>query len=391
MLPTSNVLRSVQPRTLTASTVASPSGGPLGAARQTMTTARAQVMPRLRPLAGGVQQRTQPTVGDPNDNGAMAGQVFTPGGDPRLQGAQGATDAASQRVQQGAGYGSMAQGAYGRYRPLMGSGQVQGRFARTQVAGGPGVNAQESGRYLQQQDDALNSLGGPSRTELARQALADFDSGNAEGLQQRYRQVGQNAARLGRLGMGDTGKEAIDVGRAYEQDRMRYANELARSVAEGDIGDRFRRVDAVSGLRRGESGIESGLRGEARGERDYFTGLDERNVSRGLADRDYMTGLDERNVDRDFDRTRTALDASFGEAGQEMGDRYRRLDAAQGYEGDVFRQGQQNRDEFRGERGYQDARSDRRFDDLIRRRGMENDEQQQAFMRNYYRTQAGGR
>lgn len=352
-----------------------PVSGPVGVNRLPGAPATAPVL--IQPAQGGILTKTAPPQQEQDPN--LRDQVYTPGGDPRLQGAQNATDAAAGRVQNGAGYGQMANAAGQRYRSLFGSGQVGSRNVNTQVQGGPAVNAVDGGRYLSEQDQALASLGGPNRTELAKQALADFDSGNAEGLHQRFRTVGQNAARLGRLGMGDTGKEVYDVGRAYEQDRMRYANELARSVAEGDISDRFRRVDATSGLRSQEAGIGSGLRGEARGERDYFTGLGERNVGRALDDRDYQTNLDIGNQDRAFDRARTGESFGADEAGRELDDRYRRLSSAAGYETDIFNQGRANRDEFRTERGRQDSLGQLGVENRIRERELGNNEMEQRF------------
>lgn len=388
----------------------------------------------------------------------MRGDIYTPGGDQRLQGAQNATDQAASNITSGPNYSQMAQQNMQRYRGLFGSGQVQGqqlnpnvqgrqvntqvgfqgvnpnaqfRGVNTNVQGGPSVAARESGRYLNEQDQALSSLGGPNRTELARQALADFDQANEEGLRERYRTVGQRAAQFGRLGMGDTGRQAIDVGRQFEQDRMRYANELARSVAEGDISDRFRRVDVTSGLRRGESGIESGLRGEERGERDYFTGLGERNVGRAMderdaglfaeernigrqigerntamglgernvgrafADREYGTGLDERNFGRaqdernfgvgldernqarDFERMLQSANLGGRDAGVDLNDRYDRFGAAGSLEDRIFDQGISNRNEYRGERGYQTGRAQQDLENRIRQRELENAEFEQ--------------
>lgn len=259
----------------------------------------------IRPAApGSIITRTAQPPAQPQQDPNLRSDVYTPGGDPRLQGAQSATDAAASATQTGPSFNDMQQ----RFRPT------------------------ENGRYSSEQDEALAALGGPNRTELAQQALADFDEANAEGLHQRFRTVGQNAARLGRLGMGDTGKDVLNVGRDYERDRLRYSNELARSVAEGDIGDRFRRVDVTSGLRGQESDIDARLRSEGR-----------------------------------------------EIAGTELDDRYRRLGAAAGYESDVFNQGRANRDEFRTERGRQDDLAQRGMDNRVRERELGNNEMDQRF------------
>lgn len=299
-------LRPVRPRT-TAPGATTVAGSPRPAAP---TLARPTTQPTrppapIRPAAPGstITTTAQPQT-PPVPSGNLRSDVYTPGGDPRLGGAQNATDAAASATQTGPGYNDMAQ----RFRPV------------------------ETGRYSDEQDQALAALGGPNRTELARQALADFDETDAENRHNRFRQIGQNAARLGRLGMGDTGKEVIDQGRIFEADRARYANELARGVAEGDISDRFRRVDVTSGLRGQESDIDARLRGEGR-----------------------------------------------EIAGTELDDRYRRLGAAAGYETDIFNQGRANRDEFRAERGRQDDLAQRGMDNRVRERELGNSEMDQRF------------
>lgn len=324
--PAQQRMRPVRPRTLTAgaTTVAgaprppSTASSAIGAMTQRPRIGT-PTAPGARPMAPGSQapapirsaapgsiltSTAQPTTPGGAQDPNLRDQVFTPGGDPRLQGAQNATDAAASATQTGASYNDMAQ----RFRPV------------------------ENGRYSAEQDQALAALGGPNRTELARQALADFDETDAENRHNRYRQIGQNAARLGRLGMGDTGQEVVNQGRIFEADRARYANELARGVAEGDIGDRFRRVDVTSGLRGQESDIDARLRGEG----------------------------------RDI-------------AGTELDDRYRRLGAAAGYETDVFNQGRANRDEFRGERGRQDDLAQRGIDNRVTERQIGNSEMDQRF------------
>lgn len=580
--------------------------------------------PAHAPQVGG------PDPGNPND---LRPQVYTPGSDPRLQKAQGASDVAAGAVQTGANYGQMVQGATDRYRSMYGTGQVDFRgvdssipfqgvgttvagerlnpnvrfqginpnvtsrrvdpnaqFERVNtnvaaerlnpnlqfqgvnpnvtaeqldpnarfrsidatVAAGPDVAAQDPGRYLSEQDQALSALGGPSRTELAMQALKDFQTQGQRDLQNRFRAVGQSAAKFGRLGLGDVNAELGSIQGDYERDLLAKQNELARSVAEGDIVDRFRRLDAASGLRGQEAGISSGLRGEARQERQYGTGLAERNVARtqderdaalaasernigrqfqnrdfltglgernlaraqserdaglqvaadnyarqaserafgtglgernvartqaerdaalglaernigrqfqgqafdtGLAERNFgraqserdaglqvaadnygrqaserafgtglaernlgrsaterdaalaaaerqygrninerdtAMGLSERNVGRGFDRLSASIGAGQNEAGNSLADRYRRLNAAQGYEDQLFGQGQSNRNEYRIERGRQDQLAQQSIDNRIRERRLGNDEMDQRLRQALALSQVGG-
>lgn len=298
---------------------------------------------RFRP----VQQQVAgmpPAPPDPND---LTTQTYLPGNDPRLQGAQGATDAAGARVQGAPGYSQATQAGMGRYRAVFGEGRVQG---------GPAINAQDGGKYLAEQDAAIAGLGGPNRTELAMQSLKDFDALDAENRQKSYRSLTQNAAGAGRLGMMDEARKVLDTERTFNNDRSRFANELARSVSEGDISDRFRRVEATSGLRGQEAGIGQSIRAEGRDERDYGT------------------GLDERNEDRRFRSINTSADLGARDAAGDFSEDLDKLSSARSLEDLVFGQGQQNRGEYRGERNYQDARRDNEINNRFRTRQLENDE-----------------
>ena len=165
----------------------------------------------------------------------------------------------------------------------------------------------ESDRYRKlgtAQDDALSTLtGGPDRTALAKQALADYDTEGEIGLQNRFRKVGQAAAKFGNIGLGAVNAELGSVQGDYERNRLQKRNELIRDVSEGDINDRFRRVSAVSGLRGQEADIgaqrvdqagrledrifgqgQSG-RDELRGEREYQQGEAQRTIENRIRQR----------------------------------------------------------------------------------------------------------
>jgi hypothetical protein len=327
---------------------------------------------------------------DPTFDTDLRSQLYTPGGDPRLQGAQNATDAALKGIAGGEGFTDLAAGGEGRYRKLFGSGEVSAGELDPIVAGGPDVNAADGGRYLDEQDAALKGLGGPSRTDLAKQALKDFEAQGEKALQGRFRKVGQTAAKFGRIGMGDVNAELGSIQGDFERDRLQKMNELARDVSEGDISDRFRRVDATSNLRRGESGIESGIRGEQRIERDYDTGLGERNVARQFDDRSFTTGLSERNQDRAFDRNRSAVDLGGRDADRTINDRYDQFGAAGSLEDRVFGQGQSNRGEFRAERGRQDQMARQSIEDRIKQRELETMDRRERLSRAIALMQAGG-
>ncbi len=304
---------------------------PLNAGRQMRT------QPTQRPAQPGAAQPAQPPAYIPPAPTGLRADTYTPGGDPRLVGAQDTTDAALKGVM-GTDRAGMQNAGESKYRSVFGTGKVQGDFTvdpnvgfkgvnptvnaasidpnvqfrnvdptvqarnvNTQVNAGPAVAADESARtsqYGTAQDQALAGLGGPNRTELAKQALADFQTQGGADLAQKFRSVGRESAKFGRMGLGDVNAELGSIQGDYTRDLLTKQNELARSVAEGDINDRYRTVDATSGLRSQEAGIDAGKRGESRIERDYTTNVDTDNVNRSLEDRLYQTGLDERNMTR---------------------------------------------------------------------------------------------
>lgn len=114
-----------------------------------------------------------------------------------------------------------------------------------------------TGRYQSAQDNALReALSGPDRLALTRQAMSDYDAANARGLNDRFRSVGSNAAKFGRLGMQVNEQNVRDVAREYEGDRQRNANELIRQATEATVGDRYRALGATSGLNAQDIGLQ---------------------------------------------------------------------------------------------------------------------------------------
>ena len=118
-------------------------------------------------------------------------------------------------------------------------------------------NAVTDGKYQGQTDAALKAATqGLDRTALTRQALADYDTANARGLGERFRAVGSNASKFGRLGMQVNEQAVKDVGNQYEQDRMLMANDLIRGATEAQVGDRYKALDATTGLNQSDLGLQ---------------------------------------------------------------------------------------------------------------------------------------
>lgn len=104
---------------------------------------------------------------------------------------------------------------------------------------------------------------GLNRSQYATQALRDFDASRERPQREAFQRIGQQAARFGRLGMGDVAREARDTGVQFEAERQRMANDLAWQLAEAEQGDaRMNRQEA-----RGERGYEDALEEQAYGRR----------------------------------------------------------------------------------------------------------------------------
>lgn len=284
----------------------------------------------------------------------MRSDVYTPGNDPRLGQAQTATDRAGTAIQNMDRIG-MQTGNEDRYRSVFGTGQVAG-------------NANPSDRTNRlglAQDQALEGLAGPNRTELAMKTLSDLEAATDRNREQAFRRVGQKNAALGRLGSGMVNAELGSVEGDLQRDLAEKRNQLAMGVAEGDINDRFRRVDATSGLRRSEYGMDADQR-------------------------DYSTGLGERNEDRRFQRTGAAVDRATGQTDRSIDDLFNRFDTAGRLEDRVYQQGRGNRDEFRTERGRQDDLARQTIEDRIRQRELEMREQELRLRQALAKANAGG-
>ncbi len=230
-------------------------------------------------------------------------------------------------------------------------------FGTGAVTAGPAFNPTDSDRfanYSGRLDGAVNELTtGPNRTAMAMTALQDFDTAGQPQLEAGYRRVGQLASKFGRIGSGMTTNDLTGLSATYQRDRGLMARGLARDVAEGDINDRFRRVDSLNGLRLGEEGIQSNRRGEMR------------------TDRGYNTGVDQWNQGALFDRQRAGNDYTSD------------------YEDRLYNQNRAGANDLRGERDYQTNRSDKAQEDQIRQRTMEESLLNSSFGRASDRLNAG--
>ena len=118
-----------------------------------------------------------------------------------------------------------------------------------------------TGKYSGQMDSALkDATQGVDRMAMVKQALADYDTQNQPGLQNRLRLVGQKAAALGRIGSGLTTTELSDVASEYEKNRMLEGNKMLRDATDASVNDRYRALDAVSGANQSDIGLQTNNR-----------------------------------------------------------------------------------------------------------------------------------
>ena len=421
---------------------------------------------------GGTQAGPPPALTGVESNtfsGASPTQQFGPGNNlistqfnptpsDRLQGTQGQVNAAQNAVAgfqpgqfQGIGVGDAPGGLdqaranvgearlgqfgavqgpqFGGARGLLGqAGQETARATVGQFGGigagafGTGADTAAARAGISQDLGALR--GGQSRGDLAAQAFGLIQERGAPQLQREFREVGQKAAALGRIGAGVTTTELGDVFTTRQRDLDLTKRGLALDAAGLEKGDLLNQLQASQGVAGqlfgqdvGEAGFQQGLRGEARGERGFFAGQAGQEANRalqranlfsglggqeaGLAGQEFGARFGERGFQAGQDRTSADLSLSraglfaglqgqqFGQEqglrGEARGERqagqdfdFRNLGAQQnilgqlgGLEGQLFGQEQSQRNELRGERGFQTALDQQGIQNRVQQRQLE--------------------
>lgn len=116
-------------------------------------------------------------------------------------------------------------------------------------------------------------LHGPDRIAMARGALADLDTAAAPQRALDFKQVGQKAATLGRIGSGQVTTDLGNIESDYQRNRLLTENDLIRNATEADVGDRFQALDAATRADEIGYGRAANMADELRGERGYRRGL----------------------------------------------------------------------------------------------------------------------
>lgn len=184
------------------------------------------------------------------------------------------------------------------------------------------------GKYGAQMDAALKAATqGLDRTALTRQALADYDAQNERGLNDRFRRVGQDAAKFGRLGMQVNEQNVRDVAREYEGDRQRAANAMIRDATEATVGDRYRALDATSGLNTQDIGLQErnrsfdyGTKRDAVGDRSNAIGRASDLAGLGFDNRQVLDASSNANTRGALGDASAQARASAGQYGQSAAD-----------------------------------------------------------------------
>lgn len=282
------------------------------------------------PSAAGVP--TSPYTASSN----LLGTQVNPTPSARLAGAQGATDA--------------ARGAAGAYD--LGSAASRYGTDFTQKLGIPSIGFQGVGTSvaprvqaaMNRTDAAAGDLANVDRFKLAQERFNQSAADSAPAYDFANRVATQRNAAGGRLksGMLRTDYGNLDLARARDLDSAK--TRFLQDALEGTIADQFNKTNALSGLEGQAFGQDASLRGEQRTERDASTGLAERNAG------------------RQFDATRAALEMGLGLANNEASHKINQYGVAQSGENAIAGQEAGQRNEVRGERGFQKSMSDTAFE-----------------------------
>lgn len=395
--------------------------------------------PIAQALSGRLPTTTPTTPGakvaaiQPGQND-LRGTQITPGAGPRLQSMTGQTDQARSAYASAPGYTPYAA------VPTAGSPYTaQANDLSTRAAGSlpssgyqpisAGTNGQASS-LLQRAIGSAGEIGGagfggdtqaaragtmsalntlntaPNRGELAAQQFALMQEQSQPGFEQDLRRVGQRASALGRVGAGMTTSDLGTVAQRRAESLDQNARGLATDAAAREMEDRLARVSAnqgvagtFGGLDLGASGLDAesarsragilsglsdqsygqdmGLRNEARGEQDRGLqyGVTQGDFLGRLSDQSFNRGSSLRNEDRDErDTQRRFEEGDLSRVRTQLGDFAGLEDNQRSWEAS-------DRNELRGERGYQDDLAQVGIDRAVQQRGFEEDLQNSATSR----------
>lgn len=142
------------------------------------------------------------------------------------------------------------------------------------------------------QGTTIAPVSGPDRAALASKALSIFDQQNAAPFQGQIRQIGQAAAKFGRIGSGMVNTNLADLGTALGQQRSVLEQALALDAAQQQLAD------------------QAALRGELRGERGYQAGQAQQAVQNYVTQQQLTSDLMSSDLNRRLAAMNAILSAS---------------------------------------------------------------------------------
>ncbi len=191
-------------------------------------------------------------------------------------------------------------------------------------------------KYTAAYDDAIGALQTDAgRLKRVSDAMRDYDALDELEYGKRIKQVGGDAARLGRIGSGEAAEDVTGLGRELALRRDAQRNTLLRDAIEADLADRYKLVDVT----RGRAGDDVALQQANQGMRRQL-GLDaegraDRKVGQSQSLLSLLAGLGfggEGNVTNAYGNTANAYgnaaNQQFGQAsqsGQSAGDAFSSL------------------------------------------------------------------
>jgi hypothetical protein len=181
-------------------------------------------------------------------------------------------------------------------------------------------NPLESNRLAEtggQVDTARNALAtAPDRQALALETLRLAQEQGQPAYDQQVRQVGQNAAKWGRIGAGMTTSELGDLSqnRARDLDQLRRSTSL--EAAGSMLADRTSNLQSLGALEADQANREAGQRGELRGERDYQTEAANKALEDSIRQRQLEEDLTQGAYGRNMGRAQLGLQGAAISQGQ---------------------------------------------------------------------------
>jgi hypothetical protein len=244
--------------------------------------------------------------------------------------------------------------AEARQNRIKGVSQDAARFGRL----GQGGTENRIGEVLRQSEKDRQTLGHRLAAETAAGDIEDaFRREGVYSGREGERATREASERGERRGERDYSTGVARENLERQREDARAAIGLGIEGANRATSDRFGRVGTLADLEAQEYGQAAGRRGELRGEREYATGIEERNVDRANRARELATELGE----------------ARGEAGaRDVLDRY---GVAERGAGQAFGEDQSLREEARGERGYATGLERENVERELMQRGREREEE----------------